>query len=801
MTISFNSIKKYTTLPNMPLADLAWKITEASCEIEKIKSSSDYLKQFFCVEVSAIKKHPEADSLNLVSFNHKGQILEVVCGAPNVAIGLKVPYAPLGTTLPNGIKLEEKKIRGIVSRGMLCSEDELGLSNNHDGLLVLDNSFKVGDSLENLLPNSDTLLEIDNKSITNRSDLWGFYGLSREFSALFNTPFIAKFNEEYKTNFQNQTFTGISPLKVELNDSAVKGFYLLTIQNVSTKPSPDWLKKELEVLGVRSINALVDISNYVMLELGIPNHFYNLASISGDKLIVKRANDGDKFMTLDGKERLLKASDTIICDSEKTLGLAGIMGGETSMISDDTTSIAVEVAIWRAEEIRKTSIRVGLRTDASIRYEKSLDTEMLITALARISELIKDIFPDSKIIGKLEGANLAPFKPYSVNFNIDRFNSVMGLNLTIATASKILNSIDFKTKTKDATNLTVYVPSFRSTKDVMGECDIFEEVGRINGYSNITMQSPKWDLEVAKLPNRVAFERKIQDFCVLNGQMMEVFTHPMTGPDALKLAKWNIIGEPLIVANSVSPDKIQMRPSLIPSFLELAELNQKHTDRFTCFEYGRAFLSDNKNFSSDRYCLAIAFFDRTNSRFLEAFNFVENLLSYLNLGFKIDFGAYRTHLHSNDWAGLHPKECATISLEWSNCGIINTVHPYFMKNYKMKGHLTLVEIDFTYFIDNYNEQKINYKPLSKYPFSNFDCTVLLSQNEEASKIITLLKHAGIDFLEETKIVDIFTMADKNRAITIRNRLHDKDKTLSSEELKTSEGLIINTLLNGGYALK
>jgi phenylalanyl-tRNA synthetase beta chain len=686
---------------------------------------------------------------------------------------------------------------------MLCSEAELGLSEEDDGLIELDNDTPLGISLATLLQNDgDTLLEIDNKSITNRSDLWGFEGIASELAALFNLPYTNFFNAQWQDSCYNlfDNLKHNTEIEFDLEEAptalAYGGF---CVSGVDNRKSPLWLKVALMSAGIRPINALVDISNYVMLELAIPTHFYDRDKLSGNKLFIRQLKNSQNFTTLDGKERLLQAGDTLISDEQKPLVLAGIMGGDAAKIEVDTHSIFVEAAVWQGEAIRKTSLRLGLRSDASLRFEKALDPMRVKRTLLRTAQLIAQIFPQAQFKGLLKCKIVQNFTPYSVKIDSDNFNRVMGLQLDAGTMQAILTRLGFITHIQ-GNSLISEVPSYRSTKEKWGERDIYEEIGRIYGYNHIKAVAPLWPLEAEDNPSFLTFERAVQDFWVLHAKCYELISHPMVGKKMLDEVAWPDKAGNLKLANALSPDFDRMRPALIPSLLKAIELNQKHSESFKFFEYGRTFTGDNLD-DSDHYHLGVALFNRTTSPFIELCNLLESFFKALHLNAKLEKWPKNETNKLKDWQGIHPTECFAITCNGHTIGLVSTVHPYLMRNLKIKGLTTLAEIYLTPNRLQNDSQNYGYKALSKYPKSIFDCTVVLPVTSPAACLLTILEQANIPYFEQALLVTLFTLNNQQRAVTLRVYLGSNSHTLSANDIKTSENLIVQSLAIAGYPLK
>ncbi|MFP4444454.1 MAG: phenylalanine--tRNA ligase subunit beta, partial [Spirochaetia bacterium] len=375
MYISTEWIQDYVDIKNIEPDALAERFTLATCEVEGYETAGELFEKVRVAKVTAVEPHPNADKLKVVTFSlGGGESGKVVCGAPNVAAGQKVPFAPVGVTLPVGFTLERKEIRGVVSEGMLCAEDELGLSDDHEGLMELRPETPEGITMAEYLGTTRTIiLDIDNKSITHRPDLWGQYGMAREFAAVFGKPPADRFNRKWEEQLLARFNKEKSPVSVEVReDSCGRAYFGYTVSGIKVGESPAWMKRRLTDCGLRPINSIVDISNYVMLELGMPNHIFDRKKIEGDAVIIRSLKEEIEFTTLDGETRKLIPGDTVVADKEKPLVIAGIMGGLYSGVTALTDEIFVEAANWDPALIRRTSTRIGLRTDSSLRFEKTL---------------------------------------------------------------------------------------------------------------------------------------------------------------------------------------------------------------------------------------------------------------------------------------------------------------------------------------------------------------------------------------------------------------------------------------------
>jgi len=804
MYISLSWIKEFTELPSIGLDEIAYDYTMGVAEVEDIIQSEEFLNEIFVGQIQSIRKHPEADKLNLVTVSYGKKTIEVVCGASNVRENLKIAYAPVGVTLPIGLTLEPKKIRGFLSEGMICSLEELAMSDSSEGIWELDENAQLGSSLSEYLDQkSDTLFDIDNKSLTHRPDLWGHYGQAREFAAVFNSKLKKPYDSNWKAKLEANFSSDKSPLvpRIEEGTSCLT-YWGLSLDGVEVKESPGWMQKRLNDLGMRPINNIVDISNYVMLELGIPLHIFDRESIKGD-LIIDQAKEGEKFTTLDEIERTLESYDTMIKDSEKALVLAGVMGGANSGVKENTKSIFIEVANWKDHKVRKTSTRLGLRTESSQRYEKSLDSSLCYRTLLRTMELVLDLCPGAKVIGKAEVSGIEAQKPeaLSIKTSFEKINNTLGTELENDYIQSVFESLDFKIKSLNP--LELEVPSYRSTKDIEGEADLIEEIGRTIGFDNIKEVAPNAPIKPVRLEPARALHRKIQDFLSNQSRSLEIMTHPLVGEKLLKKAQWENLNDELKLVNALSLEADRMRPSLIPSALQACHLNSKNFDSFSFFEIGRSYLSDKENFSRENHHLLVALYSRKENQFIQAIETAESLLDYIKLPYQLtdQAGKFKNSILPENWDGIHPHEALHVRLMGKLDGAIFSLHPLMMRKFKIKGNLSFICLNLGGFENRAIKAKSTYKALSKFPSSTFDCAIEAEMDTKVEDILNIVRKIKQKEIKNVKISDVFKLDNGKKSITVRTILSDESKTLENEVIKTCEAKIVDSLSKAGFPLK
>ncbi|MBF0314100.1 MAG: phenylalanine--tRNA ligase subunit beta [Oligoflexia bacterium] len=823
MLISYDWIKDFVELKHaISERDFMNDVTLSTCEVEGVETSGSHWPKIRVAKVVAMRKHPEAEKLNLVSFSFNADFSpagEVVCGAPNVRVGMKVPHAPIGVTLPNGITLEAKKIRGVLSEGMLCSAAELGISSEASGLLELAEDAPLGESLEQYFgERHDMILNIDNKSITHRPDLWGHYGMAREIATIYRAKGAKFHTERFDQKWEENILSSIknshaSPLRPVLEgESAGLAYYALSVDNIKVAPSPRWLARRLSSVGLRPINNMVDIGNYVMLELGIPLHIFDRSQLHGDKIIIKRTGRECVLRTLDEVERTLTATDTVVADCKRPLVIAGIMGGAESGVNENTTQILIEVANWKAHEVRKTSSRLGLRSDSSQRYEKSLDSKMLKRTLLRAYELVKELCTEAHAIGSIE-SDAAPGEldapPLTIDTSYQEICNYLGKTVPKEEIDLILRSLDFNVSNpsnSDPQKLHIVVPSVRATKDIECMACIAEEIGRMIGYNSITPISPLAPIKPVRLSPAKTLHRKVQDFMVQHGGALEVYTYPLIGEKLLQSAGFPAQSEELVLLNALSREADRMRPSLIPSMLATTALNQKSYESFKFFEMGRVFPAGT-NFS-ERNHLGVAFFHREQVLFSDLLNTIENLFKSVKVkcDFLLDYQKSPKLQNSSmfipeAWIGKHPHQFYNLLVQGSIVGAIMSVAPMALRNFKIRGELVLAVVDLSAFQDRESKEKMLFKPLPKFPSANFDCTVVAPGNKPVEEIIKIVKESKIKELSEVKVLTLFSLANGDKAVTLRSVFYNPEKTLSGEEIKAGEEKIVSELSKAGLPLK
>lgn len=647
MLLSLNWLKDFVEIPrSISPEKLGLLLTMHTVEIDSVENQVEKYKGVAIGKILKISKHPNADRLQLVQVDMGKEVLNIICGAQNIEKGQLVPIATVGAVLPSGLEIKETEVRGEKSMGMLCAEDELGLGEDHSGIMILGKKAKIGQSFGEFLKLRDIIYEVDNKSITNRPDLWCHYGMSREISVFLDVKFKKNWFEDL--NKQLSRYGRESSKKVELSIedfSFCSRYMAVKISDIKIKESPKWIQERLIAVGMRPLNNIVDITNYAMLELGQPLHAFDASKV--DKIIVRKAKEGEKISTLDNQERELKASDLVIADSQKAIAIAGIMGGSNSEVDENTKEIIIESANFDYSNIRKTSQRLGLRTEASMRFEKSIDPNLCALALSRVIELIK---ADQK--KAFISSEIADVKKFSLNqgpieLDLDWLQKSIGEKIENKFIISTLEKLGFELK-KDENKISVIAPSWRVVKDISIKEDIVEEIVRIKGYDNLDAKMPNIEMKSPEKNLERNFERKIKNLLAIGAGLSEVYNYSFVGEEQLSKLSVNF-SQYLKLANPIVKQHTLLRQHLAPNLIENIKLNQPRFEEIKLFEIGSAYFDfpgeikkdndfdENLPFQEKRLGIAIAG-NNKNVVFDELKGVIKYLMDDLNINCVFEIG-------------------------------------------------------------------------------------------------------------------------------------------------------------------
>lgn len=778
MKVSLNWLKNYIDISNYSVLDLKNILTNAGLEVEAIEEIGKSLEGFVVGEVVSKEKHPNADKLSVCKVNDGKEIHQVICGAPNVEAGQKIVFAPLGVVIPGtGEKLKKAKIRGVESFGMICSEMELGLGEDHTGILVLDNSAPVGMPFAEYLNLEDYVLEI---GITpNRPDALSHIGIARELSAITKKKYIFPKIDFIESDERIEKY-----LKVEIiNEVDCPRYCARMVKNVKVKESPQWLKNYLINVGIRPINNVVDVSNFVMLEMGQPLHTFDARLIEGGKIIVKNADDGEKFITLDGKERVLDSSMLMICDAKKKIAIAGVMGGANSEISENTKDVIIESAYFNPKSIRRTSKKLGLSSESSYRFERGVDFRNTLVAANRAAQLIAEL-AGGEIVGGFIDENPIKFNDVEVELRISRTNKILGIDLNRDEVADILQSLGIQVQKSNGDVLLCTIPSYRP--DLTREIDLIEEVARIYGYDKIPGDSRvSFEISIDKIQQR--YEDKVRDILTGYG-LFEVMNNTLLSEeeanfDGLKSVK---------ILNPISQELSHLRPSLIPGLLKTVALNHRFGEfDLQLYEVGKVMIAKKENVETvEDYvelerlaiCLTGKLVDKNwkeqaiQSDIFYLKGLVEALLEKLSLD-NINFTSY--YASENDFYSIEIK----VFIDKTYIGSLYKMTDSYLKKFDIEKPVFIAELDLG-LMRTLPIRQVSFQKLSNYPKVERDISFFVNNDIPYEKIEHLIWKASDKLLINVYLFDLYFDPKKSdkKSLAIRLEFQSYEKTLTAEEV-------------------
>ncbi len=791
MNLSMKWLREFVDIEVSP-KEFAEKMTMSGSKVEKYEVEGEKLSRVVVGKVLSIEAHPDADKLVVCQVDvGESAPIQIVTGAKNLTVGDVVPVALDGSTLTNGTKIKKGKLRGVVSCGMMCSLAELGLSASafpyaiEDGIFVLqEENYHLGQDIREVIGLDDTTVEFE---ITpNRPDCLSVIGLAREVAVTFDKEL-----KLHTPSVKAAAGADDSDLKVNVLEKDLCPFYSArVVKNVKIEPSPRFIRERLRAMGVRSINNIVDITNYVMLEYGQPLHAFDIRHIEGRKINVRRATQNEALTTLDGVERKLNENNLVIADAQGPIALAGVMGGEASSVVSDTTTIVLESALFDAVTVRTAAKEQNLRTDSSARFEKGLDKNNCIPALNRACELIEilgvgEVVKETVIVDNSTTDNTKiPFEPEFIN-------KFLNINLSREQMIKILEKIDCK-----VINNEVLVPSFRS--DLKIKNDIAEEIARFYGYNNINA-TPLRGSHYGKLTKAQKFEKKIVDTMIALG-LSEITTYSFISPkqyDKLLLPEAHPLRKSVTIANPLGEDTSLMRTTPIASMLEVLASNYNHKNaEAKLFEVAKEYIPCEGSDLPHEKTKLIAGFYGENIDFLYVKGLLEKLLEKL---FVIDF----EFCANSNIDYFHPGRCADVFCGENVLGHIAEVHPTVLENYGIGTRAYILELDVAR-LWKVSNLDVTYVPVAKYPAVNRDLALLCDKNMPVGELQKIIKTSAGKFLESVQIFDVYQgaqiPADK-KSVALSISLRSGEATLTEEQVSATIKKIMKAFEKSGIALR
>lgn len=772
MKVQLSWLKDYVDFDVTP-KEFAEDITVSGTMVESIEQQGENIINVVTGKILKIEKHPDADKLVVCQVDVGDETVQIVTGATNVFEGAIVPVAKDNSTLPGG-KIKKGKLRGVESFGMMCSDAELGIAANPaDGILILDENTPVGKDIRDVLHINECVAEFEITS--NRPDCLSVIGLAREVAATYDKPLNVKKPVVRESGGDINDY-----IKIEVADKELCQRYTgRVVRNVKIGPSPEWLSRRLENAGVRSINNIVDITNYVMLEYGQPMHAFDLRTVGGNKIVVRRANDGEKLTTLDEIDRTLDNSMLVIADADKAIGVAGVMGGINSEIENDTTDILFESATFMGSSVRKTAKKLGLRTEASARYEKGLDPHNTLDAVNRACELVCELGAGDVVNGiidiydKLPDNNVILFRP-------EKINAFLGTDISRDEMLAAFKNLEIK---PDGDNLVI--PTFRA--DIEGEADVAEEVARIYGYNKI----PSTLMRGAAMVGEKTDKQKTEDLVksTLNSiGFYECITLSFNSPKIYD--KLNIKPDDYIrISNPLGEDQSIMRTTVIGSMLETVAINYNYrNEAASLFEIGTKYLKKVDSELADEKQEIVAAMYGNDVDYYTAKGVLEKLFEVFGI-------TYYEIERETENPIFHPGQSANIMLRRKKCATVGRVHPTVQKNFGINVPVYMVVMDFDAIMENKRMNR-TYKHLPKYPAVTRDIALIVDDSVAVRTIEDAIRKTKTQIIESYKLFDVYksdALGEGKKSVAYSIVFRSMDKTLTDDDVNAVMNDILKRL--------
>jgi phenylalanyl-tRNA synthetase beta chain len=795
MKVTLNWLKDYVDF-DLSADDLSHRLTMAGLEVDAMERLGEGLDSVIVARLADVQQHPDADRLTVCKVETGSVTQQVVCGAQNHKAGDLVALAQVGTILPGNFKIKKSKIRGQESCGMLCSVSELGLAAEAEGILILPSGLILGQPVFKELGLKDVMYEIG--LTPNRADCLSVVGVAREVSAMVDAPLQLP----EPVIDESDTISGEKTSVVIEDADLCPRYAARLIENVKIGPSPEWLVRRLEAVGMRSINNVVDITNFVMMELGQPLHAFDFNLLRDKRIVVRRAGDGDKFTTLDDQERTLMASDLVICDGVGPVALAGVMGGLNSEVQDDTKDILLESAYFNPVAIRRTSKRLGLHTESSHRFERGTDVDMVLLALDRAAALIAEL-ADGSVARDVVDVYPEELNRRIVTITASRTSQILGLDVDADDIRNKLNAIGLKcdllVDRRDGA-VSVEIPNFRP--DLEREIDLVEEVARLVGYDQIPVTMPVSNLTCQQLPDHLFLERRIRD-CMAQMGYAEVINYSFFNADCLtklRIAADDVRRQNVQVLNPLNEEQGSMRTTLVPSLLETASRNLAYRcEDLALFELRPVFQPvDGTELPRESLRLSAFLCGRrepqgwaqssSETDFFDMKGVVEQLLAHLRI-------SNVTWQVEHDELFYHPgKSCALYHGD-RLLGTLGELHPEVTHSFDLGQSAILCDLDVEALIE-LSDATIQFKPLSRFPDVQRDSAFLIDADVSAQQVFAVLDHVKLKDLESIELFDVYCgegVPDGKKSLAIRACYRALDRTLTDELIQNMHGKLIRAM--------
>lgn len=790
MRLLISWLKEYVDFDDTPQG-LAEKLTFSGTEVEGIETIGSTFDGVVVGEVLEVSKHPNADKLTLCKVNTGSGEMTVVCGAPNVRPGIKVPFARVGVTLPNGLTLKSAKIRGVVSEGMLCAADELKISEDHSGLMILDDKWAPGTPLSAVLGPPETILDLE--VTPNRPDCLSVLGMAREVAALYHTwvkwPDVQL--EDSGEPVEEMT-------RVELVDDVGCPRYTARILGgVKIGPSPDWMRRRLELSGIRAINNVVDITNYVMLECGQPLHAFDQSLLDEGRIVVRRAREGEKMATLDGVDRPLTPNMLVIADAKRPVAVAGVMGGAGSEIRDGTQTVLLESAYFKPQDIRATAKKLGMSTESSYRFERGVDIGRTEWASRRAAKLMVEHASGMLARGVID-AYPQPRAERNVVCRFDSVRSLLGVDASNEEIETVFRSIQLPIAVSNESSCTVHVPSFRV--DIDREVDLIEEFARIYGLDKIPLPAPK----AALVPG--ADDRPTQAVMVCRQHLVglglrETMNYSYVSDHLLNLFDPSDVQHRVVLPNPVNLEQATLRPSLVPQMVESLGRNlARHVEEAGLFEIGRVFWLDESGQPAEEGLLSIGLMGPVGRSGLDRRKAVsaEEMFLWIKGLWENLAAALGIPDHDHEQVSVHclePGHAVNLLVDGKPVGVMGLLNKDLRREWRMTGPVAVLEVQLAPILAHVFKEK-SFAPMAAFPSVSRDAAFVVEQGVKHEDILKIVKKVAPKELEKVELFDIFTgegIGAGKKSVAYSFTYRSLTRTLTDEDANRYHELVKDAL--------
>ncbi|KFZ41354.1 MULTISPECIES: phenylalanine--tRNA ligase subunit beta [unclassified Thermoactinomyces] len=795
MLVSYEWLSQYVDLEGISPEDIAEEMNRTGIEVEVIYTRDPGVNGVVVGEVLAVEPHPEADRLNICTVNvGKGQLLQIVCGAKNVAAGQRVPVALIGAKLPGGVHIKKAKLRGVESHGMICSAKELGfpdkvlMKEQTEGIFVLEPDAPVGMDIKEYLSMDDQVIEL--QLTPNRSDCLGMWGVAHEVAAIFDRELRLPVISE---QVPSEAGTGVEVVVESVEDCP---FYAAqVVGNLEVGPSPQWMQNRLISAGIRPINNIVDITNYVMLETGQPLHAFDFDKIANGQILVRRANDGEKIVTLDDVERECDPEMLLVTDGQEPLAVAGVMGGASSEVTKETKTVLLEAAFFNPLTVRQTSKNLGLRSEASTRFEKGVDPEQILPALYRAVQLLRQLC-GGVVSSDASVHKAGDVEEVTISLRHERLVNLLGVQISPDEVMDIFRRLRLPAEFENDV-YQVQIPTRRP--DLMMEVDLVEEVARLYGYDRIPATLP-WGQQ---LPGALTKEQKLRRdarHMLRELGLNEVVTYSLTSDEAEQEIASLYDLQPIRVAMPMSKEHAVLRTTLLPQLIKVAAYNvHRGNERVQLFEVGKVYLTQEETLTDlpeERLQLAALIAGPKAASIwktpqVDAQNFYE--LKGILESVLERFGVRDAEYQAADLNGFHPGRTALCVVEDEVIGVLGQLHPKLSKEYDLSEPVVL-QLDLEKLLKK--DLQVIYEPIPRYPAVTRDLAVTVDENVPAGRIEAGIRKVAGELLESVTLFDVFTgeqIGEGKKSVAYSLVFRTNERTLTDEEVHQIHERIVHYL--------